>query len=61
MYAPPAPAPFGVEEALEMIREIKGYPLLEGVRGGPVARIDLDAAAGSAVGGPAASWLQEKP
>ena len=33
-------APFGVEEALEMIREIKGYPLLEGVRGGPVADVD---------------------
>lgn len=32
-------APFGVEEALEMIREIKGYPLLEGVRGGPVADV----------------------
>ena len=33
-------APFGVEEAHEMIREIKGYPLLEGVRGGPVADVD---------------------
>ena len=33
-------APFGVEEALEMIREIKGYPLLEGVRGGPAADVD---------------------
>ena len=33
-------APFGVEEAHEMIREVKGYPLLEGVRGGSVADID---------------------
>ena len=33
-------APFGVEEAHEMIREVKGYPLLEGVRGGPVADVD---------------------
>ena len=33
-------APFGVEEALEMIREVKSYPLLEGVRGGPVADVD---------------------
>ena len=36
-------APFGVAEAHEMIREVKGYPLLEGVRGGDVA--DLDALA----------------
>ena len=35
--------PFGVAEAHEMIREVKGYPLLEGVRGGAVA--DLDALA----------------
>ena len=33
-------APFGVDEAHEMIREVKGYPLLEGVRGGSVADID---------------------
>lgn len=33
-------APFGVAEAHEMIREIKSYPLLEGVRGGAVADID---------------------
>jgi len=32
-------APFGVAEAHEMIREVKGYPLLEGVRGGEVADI----------------------
>ena len=36
-------APFGLAEAHEMIREVKGYPLLEGVRGGDVA--DLDALA----------------
>jgi acyl-CoA synthetase (NDP forming) len=28
-------APFGEAEALEMIRRVKGYPLLEGVRGRP--------------------------
>ena len=32
-------APFGVTEAHEMIREVKGYPLLEGVRGGEVGDI----------------------
>jgi acyl-CoA synthetase (NDP forming) len=32
-------APFGVAEAHEMIREVKGYPLLEGVRGGEVSDI----------------------
>jgi acyl-CoA synthetase (NDP forming) len=36
-------APFSVEEAHEMIREVKGYPLLEGVRGQP--RADVDALA----------------
>lgn len=36
-------APFGIAEAHEMIREVKGYPLLEGVRGGDVA--DLEALA----------------
>jgi len=30
-------APFGPEEAAEMIREIRSYPLLEGVRGEPPA------------------------
>ena len=38
-------APFGIAEAHEMIREVKGYPLLEGVRGGAVADIDALAAA----------------
>jgi len=32
-------APFGVTEAHEMIREVKGYPVLEGVRGGEVGDI----------------------
>jgi acetate---CoA ligase (ADP-forming) len=36
-------APFGVDEARRMIREVKGYPLLEGVRGQPPA--DLEALA----------------
>ena len=36
-------APFGVDEAHAMIREIKAYPILEGVRGAPPA--DLDALA----------------
>ena len=38
-------APFGEAEALEMIREVKGYPLLEGVRGGAAADIEALAAA----------------
>ena len=33
-------APFGVSEAKEMIRGVKGYPLLEGVRGGEVADVE---------------------
>lgn len=33
-------APFGVEEARRMIREIRGYPVLEGVRGAPPADIE---------------------
>ena len=33
-------APFSVTEAHQMILEVKGYPLLEGVRGGAVADID---------------------
>ena len=33
-------APFGHETALAMIREIKGYAILEGVRGRPAADID---------------------
>ena len=33
-------APFGVKEAREMIREIKGYPLLAGVRGQPPADVE---------------------
>lgn len=33
-------APFDVTEAHRMIREVKGYPLLEGVRGGAVADVD---------------------
>lgn len=36
-------APFSVAEAHRMIREVKGYPLLEGVRGGAAG--DLDALA----------------
>ncbi|HZD26541.1 MAG TPA: acetate--CoA ligase family protein [Alphaproteobacteria bacterium] len=36
-------APFGVDEARRMIREIRGFPVLEGVRGAPPA--DLDALA----------------
>jgi acetyltransferase len=34
-------APIGLTEAKEMIREIKSYPLLKGIRGAPEA--DLDA------------------
>jgi len=36
-------APFGVEEAHEMMREVKGFPLLDGARG--AAPADLDALA----------------
>nr|WP_254007779.1 acetate--CoA ligase family protein [Rhizobium sp. L1K21] len=36
--------PFGLQEAHRMIREIRGYPMLEGVRGEPPA--DVDALAG---------------
>jgi acyl-CoA synthetase (NDP forming) len=37
-------APFGVAEAHRMIREIRGFPLLQGVRGAPPADIDALAA-----------------
>ena len=30
-------APFGIDEARRMIREVRGYPMLEGVRGAPPA------------------------
>jgi acyl-CoA synthetase (NDP forming) len=33
-------APFGVEEAHEMMREVKGFPLLDGARGAPPADVD---------------------
>jgi acyl-CoA synthetase (NDP forming) len=33
-------APFGREEALAMIREIKGYALLQGARGAPPCDVD---------------------
>ncbi|MGE0723690.1 MAG: acetate--CoA ligase family protein [Alphaproteobacteria bacterium] len=33
-------APFGVDEAARMIREVKGFPLLDGARGKPKADID---------------------
>jgi acyl-CoA synthetase (NDP forming) len=33
-------APFGVEEAHEMMREVKGFPLLDGVRGAESADVD---------------------
>jgi acyl-CoA synthetase (NDP forming) len=33
-------APFGVEEAHEMIREVKGFPLLDGARGAEPADVD---------------------
>ena len=33
-------APFGVEEAYEMMREVKGFPLLDGARGAEPADID---------------------
>lgn len=38
-------APFGETEAMAMIREVKGYPLLEGVRGGAAADTEALAAA----------------
>lgn len=38
-------APFGIDEARRMIREVRGYPMLEGVRGAPPA--DEDALAGA--------------
>jgi acyl-CoA synthetase (NDP forming) len=33
-------APFGVDEAHRMIREIRGFAMLEGVRGAPPADVD---------------------
>ena len=33
-------APFGVDEAREMIREVKGYAMLQGVRGAPPADVE---------------------
>jgi acyl-CoA synthetase (NDP forming) len=33
-------APFGVEEARKMIREVKGFPLLDGARGRPKADVE---------------------
>jgi acetate---CoA ligase (ADP-forming) len=33
-------APFGVEEARRMIREVKGFPLLDGARGRPKADVE---------------------
>ena len=33
-------APFGVEEAHEMMREVKGFPLLDGARGAELADVD---------------------
>ncbi|MCS7284035.1 MAG: acetate--CoA ligase [Anaerolineae bacterium] len=33
-------APFGPEEAAEMVREIRSYPLLEGIRGQPPADVE---------------------
>ena len=36
-------APFGVEEAHRMIREIRGFPLLEGARGAQPADVDARA------------------
>ncbi len=42
-------APFDVEEALRMIREIRGFPMLQGVRGAPPSDIDALAAALSAL------------
>src|SRR5690606_37502855 len=32
-------APFGIDEAHEMIREVKGFPMLDGARGKPKADI----------------------
>jgi acyl-CoA synthetase (NDP forming) len=42
-------APFDVEEAHRMIREIRGYAMLEGVRGAPPADVDALAAMLSAL------------
>ncbi len=42
-------APFGPDEAHRMIHEIKGYPVLEGLRGQPAADIDALAQALSAL------------
>ncbi len=42
-------APFGMDEALAMIREIRGYAVLDGVRGAPPADVDALAEALSAV------------
>ncbi|MBI1776140.1 MAG: acetate--CoA ligase family protein [Proteobacteria bacterium] len=36
-------APFGIDQALAMIREVKGFPLLDGARGRP--KMDLEALA----------------
>jgi acyl-CoA synthetase (NDP forming) len=33
-------APFDVDEACRMIREIRGYPILEGVRGAPASDVE---------------------
>jgi acyl-CoA synthetase (NDP forming) len=33
-------APFGVDEARRMIREVKGFPLLDGARGRPKADVE---------------------
>ncbi|MCA8927687.1 MAG: acetate--CoA ligase family protein [Alphaproteobacteria bacterium] len=42
-------APFGVDVAHEMIRSVRGYPMLEGVRGAPPADVDALAEALAAV------------
>lgn len=38
-------APFGLDVAHEMIRSVRGYPMLEGVRGAPPSDVDALAAA----------------